>query len=314
MPLPQAEFTGLESLTNPKTGRFEPVMPADHLWTAGNADLEGEELHFHWRSPRHIRPPASLLERFLGLRSDEAIVKFAERFGPMDPRGLHLPDLEKNARPGGHSEPLGYWRHVRQESQAIVSLVAAVRERQSPTRRTFAELYELDSLPFVNGHTFSEPGELPPILKKWETFSLGERLRTARLVFQDRVRTFVRHCGLKPALTIESGRAGFQTEVVFQDARADFLGSGLSLFGVITVQLMSAATGSALAICSGCGGFFLPRRRQPAFGKRRYCNVCGRAAALRDAKRDYRARERSKSGSMGQSQRAKQQQGKRGSR
>ena len=65
-------------------------------------------------------------------------------------------------------------------------------------------------------------------------------------------------------------------------------------FGALIVQLMSAATGSALAICSACGTFFVPLRRRPAFGKRRYCRACGRTAALRDAKADYRARLRTK--------------------
>ena len=312
MPLQQhGLLLGLASLSDPETGRFESVMPADHLWTAGNAESEGENLHFDWRSPRHLRPPASLLERFLALPSDEAIVKFAEKFGPLDPRGLYLPELEKNARPGGHCEPLSYWRQVQQESQAILSLVAAVRERQSPKKEAFVTLYELGRLPSVSRLTISEAGKLPRILDDWEHCSTKERLDTARAVFQKGVQTFVRHCGLKPALILES--KGFRMELVFQDARADFLGSGLSLFGVLTVQLMSAATGSALATCSSCGKFFVPVRRQPAFGKRRYCADCGRPAAMRDAKADYRARKRNKASSS-QQQALRERKSKRGAK
>ena len=303
----------LASLSNPETGRLEAVMPADHLWVAGNAEIEGTDLHFHWRSARHLRPPSSLLERFLGLRSDEGILRFAEKFGPMDPRGLHLSEYQEiKARPGGHAEALTYWRHVQQESLAMLSLIAAVRERQSPKKETFADLYERGMLPLVSSLTLAKPGKLPPILGNWETCSLKDRLSTARSVFQEKVRTFVRHCGLKPALAVESKRGGFRMELVFQDARADFRGSGLSLFGVLTVQLMSAATGSALAICSACGNFFVPKRRQPAFGKRRYCGACGRAAALRDAKADYRERQRNKSSSASQQKRFGQQRAKRG--
>ena len=106
---------------------------------------------------------------------------------------------------------------------------------------------------------------------------------------------YVRHCGLRPALTFEWHRnwKDSRIELVFQDARADLMSFGLSLFGALTVQLMSAATGSAIAICSACGHSFVPRRR-PAFGKRRYCRACGRAAAVRDAVTDFRTRQRLK--------------------
>lgn len=196
----------------------------------------------------------------------------------------------------------------------MLSLIAAVRERQCPKKETFADLYERGMLPRVSILTIAKPGKLPPILGNWEGCSLAERLQTAQWVFQDKVKTFVRHCGLKPALAVKSKRGEVRMELVFQDARADFLGSGLSLFGVLTVQLMSAATGSALALCSACGNFFVPRRRQPAFGKRRYCGACGRAAALRDAKADYRERQRNKSSSTGPQNRVGQQQAKRGNK
>lgn len=312
MPISRMGLTGLESLTNAETGRMEFVMPADHLWVAGNAEIEGLDLHFHWRSARHLRPPSSLLERFIGLRSDDAILRFAEKFGPLEPRGLYMPEQEKNARPGGHSETLSYWRHVQQESQAMLSLIAAVRERQSPKKETLTDLYERGMLPRVSLLTIAKPGKLPLILGNWEGCSLTKRLQTAQWVFLEKLKTFVRHCGLKPALAVETKRGEVRMELVFQDARADFLGSGLSLFGVLTVQLMSAATGSALAICSACGNFFVPRRRQPAFGKRRYCDACGRAAALRDAKADYRERQRSKSSPESPPNRNGRQQAKRG--
>ena len=71
-------------------------------------------------------------------------------------------------------------------------------------------------------------------------------------------------------------------------------GLGLSLSGALTVQLMTAMAGSGFALCSSCGEPFVPKRRQPAFGKRRYCPRCGRPAALRDAKATYRAKLRAR--------------------
>src|SRR5207247_1519999 len=191
-------------------------------------------------------------------------------------------------------ESLHNWRRYQPEFNGLLALVAAVREKESPAKETFAEFHALGILPSVSSLTVSRLDNPPPILEKWASCSLSDRLTTARLVFMNRIATYVRHCGLRPALTLELKRTGPRFELIFQDARADLVGCGLSLFGALTVQLMSAATGSALAICSACGNFFVPRRRRPAFGKRRYCGECGRAAAVKDAKADFPSRLRTK--------------------
>ena len=56
--------------------------------------------------------------------------------------------------------------------------------------------------------------------------------------------------------------------------------------------MLARIHGRQQSICSACGHFFVPRRRRPAFGKRRYCRACGRAAAVKDANADYRAKSR----------------------
>ena len=303
MPLdPASPLPAWAGLTDPETGQLRSSMPSDALWVAGRVEINGGNLCFDWRAPiSHRRPPPTLLERFLRLRSDDAILSFAERFGPLAPRGLYGAGQETDYGPPSspdhwqkHRESLRAWRQYQSQLNVLLALVAAVREKESPAKETFAKLHKLGILPAVDRRTVSELGKLPPILTEWESRSLANRLTTARLVFLQTIETYVLHCGLRPALTLEWSRTGSRMELVFQDARADFIGAGLSLFGALTVQLMSAATGSALAICSACGSFFVPRRRRPAFGKRRYCRACGRTAALRDAKADYRARLRTK--------------------
>jgi len=68
-----------------------------------------------------------------------------------------------------------------------------------------------------------------------------------------------------------------------------FAGDGL--FAALGLRLAFVATVSrGLAMCSGCGAVFTPRRLQA--GRAAYCRACGAKAARRDASRRYRERER----------------------
>jgi hypothetical protein len=67
-----------------------------------------------------------------------------------------------------------------------------------------------------------------------------------------------------------------------------FAGDGL--FAAIGLQLaLVASVSRRLAMCSGCGVVFTPRRLQA--GRAAYCRTCGAKAARRDASRRYRERE-----------------------
>jgi hypothetical protein len=297
----------LNALADPETGQFRPSAPSDRLAAPTRVALEGEVLCFDWgegeglatfdddtcpgATIRFITPPTTLLERFLRLRTDEAIVTFARQFGPLAPRGLSMQDMEAASGRSEHRESLGHWREWQQKLDGLLALIAAVRDKQSPRRETFVALHELDSLPAVDRLTLPALG--PLIITQWERCSLTDRLDAARIVVMTNTRTYVRQAALRPALRLTPmRRTGTRFDVVFQDARADYAGGGVSLFGALIMQLIAAATGAPLAMCSACGHFFVPRRRRPAFGKRRYCRACGRAAAVRDAVADYRNRER----------------------
>ena len=60
-------------------------------------------------------------------------------------------------------------------------------------------------------------------------------------------------------------------------------------FGVIGLELLAAAVGGAVAICSSCGNPY-PRRVSPSRKRNNYCPDCGRKAANRARQRRYRAR------------------------
>ena len=80
----------------------------------------------------------------------------------------------------------------------------------------------------------------------------------------------------------------------------DYEGNGLlfatdTLFSGLALQLASAVCGSGgFTICSCCSKPYSPAR-QPASNTRHYCRECGRRAAVRDAVRASRARQRSAS-------------------
>lgn len=72
------------------------------------------------------------------------------------------------------------------------------------------------------------------------------------------------------------------------------VGTRGGLFGVLAIQLLFATTlTESLFTCAACGKIFnaAPAER-PRRGKRAFCSVCGRKAAVRFAARDYRARRR----------------------
>jgi hypothetical protein len=286
------------ALTDPKTGRLPSFVPLDALLLGNEVDLDRGVLRFQWKSGLSgfdfERPPSNLLARFIDLRTDAAILSFAKRFGPLwlfqrGKESLPQPKTFSSGRPSGEQrESLKDWRRYQWEFNALLALSAALRERQSPKRELFEEFERLGVIPDADLYTYTY-ATAPSLLESWSSLSVDERLRIAGTVVQTRTANFARWCRLRPALTIESSRI----TLVFQDATADhrFL-FGLSLFGALTVQLLAATTGAGFATCSACGTVFVPRRRQPAFGKRRYCRMCGRAAALKDAKADYRARSR----------------------
>jgi len=268
-------------------------MPLDALPAYRHVERESDCLVFSelvWEEKR--RPSSRLLERFLTATSDVALLNFAKQFGPLIPDPLTTESL---LHPTPVREPVdGIWRHLQWELSFLLELVSRLREnrefltdpRDEFARRgiTVARRY---SLADVFGITKSKTRTAP----QWHTWTRAERRAIAANVLDERVRYYVKSCGLRPALIAEPPYTHF--EMVFQD---NWIGERVSLLGALMVQFLATATGTGFATCSGCGRMFVPKRRQPAFGKRRYCPSCGRPAAVRAAKADWRARQRAARG------------------
>ena len=67
----------------------------------------------------------------------------------------------------------------------------------------------------------------------------------------------------------------------------------VNLYGTLAYQLMIAvAQTDGLATCCACGKSYIITGRRPNPDRRNYCHSCGKAAADRDAARDYRRRKK----------------------
>ena len=240
------------------------------------------------KPPRLVKWPRSLLERFLGLRTDRTFHQFASQYGAL---GLfpHLDAKYKNGlRPDPqqlavwatepHREPINTWKDIQSDFQALVRLAALLHDEQTPLAPTVLEIVTLVKAKDVAG-------------PDWRTWSHRRQRLFASELFQEHTDRFTRWCLIGPSVSL------FDHAVVFCD---NSYSSGpnryavgherlLSLFGALTVQLIAAATTRGFAICSSCGLPFVPGARQPAIGRRRYCIPCRKdGAPHRDAARDFR--------------------------
>ncbi len=280
MPVRQRPIRGWEPLTDAATGELAAAMPISSLPGTSSVKVEESELCFRAGLDRVI-PPRSLLERFVEARNDAALVRFAKRFGPLRP-----PD-DWFSLDSAYREPLDTWRLHRWHFNYLLSLAAALRENASIDDDPYAALQ-------ARGIAVRRLGTLSDMARRepapWSERTIPQRRSLASSVLLERAESLVRYCKLRPALTTV-GSPELAFDIVFQDGEQRF---GISLLGALTVQFIAAVTGSGFAVCSGCGEVFVPKRRQPAFGKRRYCQECGRGAALKAAKAAYRIREREK--------------------
>jgi len=245
-----------------------------------DVELKKGVLKFGWSSPRQMQVPAALLDRFLGLRSDEQFLHFARRYGPlMIPSG---PESSPRLYSVGLKETLASWREYQAVLARVLSLAANLLSGADITDPPWSgvlggfgiqPIYLMGDLTRRNG----------------EKVSWSERTRTQRRQLAAGV---VVQCGariaelflLRPAFTFAATSARFG----FYFAS----GAGASLGGSLAVQFIHAVSAGGFAICSGCRQPFVPKR-QPSQGRRCYCaaKACRVNAALRDAQRDWRQRQ-----------------------
>src|SRR5262249_1754855 len=132
-------------LRDESTGRLRDRMPMDTLLVGGPVHAKSGHLVFAGKELKLVRVPGRLLESFLALAGDEAIVRFAQRFGPL---AAPDPGLVQNAEVDYRtfhpvwrrtSEEIGLWRHYQWEFDLLLHLAAALADDQDIKRDPIAE-------------------------------------------------------------------------------------------------------------------------------------------------------------------------------
>lgn len=281
--------------TDPETGTLRTRVPLLAIGTYDDVTTMDGNIAFRLPGTvQVINPPADLLERFLGAKTEQQLVRFAKRYGPLDPPGLRaemaalrarVADLRRElgqpvADEGHYRESLASWHQFRWELDFLLALAAKIREGEDVLHDPLDECRQNGVKAVDKQAELMKAFEVPR--EDWLHQSKSMRRARAAAFVAWQSETLVSRTGLQPAIVPVGER--------FQFVMAS--SKGPSLRSALVAQFLAAATGSGFASCNSCGRVFVPTRRRPAFGKRRYCPDCGRTAALRDAKADYNRRQR----------------------
>ncbi len=261
-------------------------------------------LHSHAAPARRVTTPPTLLQQFIKLKDapDSAIASFVKRFGILGICEHDLPRTHTRARvPVAKAQHLEHWdlnlgclpggfRHDRsgrwigcddlasyrswaQEAADIQTLAAAVRHDRAINR---------------------------DVWKRLTGDASGRSLASARNLVAIRVQSWLDHGSVSPQFSWSTDNRA----VVRLGARGTWepLPSrvsvewgpfhGTTLFPALALQLtLAVARTTGFAFCSGCGQSY-PPKRQPAVGRRSYCDECRqKKVPLRDAQREFRRRQ-----------------------
>lgn len=253
----------------------------------------------HWWDPRSERPPASdleanarttfdpdrpvneagMLDRFVRITEAKGVLRFAERYGVLDicehrVPGTHylpplpIPDSWPGCRPWQvldylvYAEPVDIWLGFVAQARALLSLAVDLRAG-SPGRK--------DDWRVADSQLFWRDG-----FSELSIQTSGKDVDHDRISLAERISTWMQFGNVRPELFWQKSVPVFRLS-----ART---------FGILGVQLLFAATRSqGIAICSGCGMPYTPKRK-PRKDRRNFCLNCGEPVAARLRKRASRAR------------------------
>jgi hypothetical protein len=267
----------LNAILDENSLRLPSGLAVDAMLFSDKVRLVGQNLSFSRKIRRRARvtAPLNLLERFIGLETDSDVLAFAKQFGPLTlfetPQGLRpFPARMWSASQAGfHKESLKAWRDFVDQFRELLAMAQVAKDAKH-RRASLADLAITD-------------------FSKWRHWPSRPKETWAEKLFQWRLNTYIAWCGVRPALILKQPRdLRFQDDVAHSEP---YRNVGISLFGALTVQAMSAALGTPrLAFCSSCSRAFVPKR-QPHANRRRFCDrpEC-KGERGRWASRDSRAR------------------------
>jgi hypothetical protein len=274
-------------LLDAETGRLERMLPEFRWALPKFTRLHTGRLAYtaleKGDGGRVARDRGRLLLQFVALADepDSAILRFADRFGPLylcphnEPAVAPCWHARFNKTLGVHfcppegwpdrcSESLEGWRKWARLMAALLRIANSLHGRQPGTADDWATVFP--------------KGEVHNWIKKFDNY-LDHWTLLAGVINQQ-----IEYGGLRPFCAINyRGR----TEVLFSS-----LSPYGALFGALTTQTLLAITRARnLLTCSSCGVLFFAKRL-PTRGEHSYCRKCGTKGAWVSASRDYRRAKR----------------------
>jgi hypothetical protein len=235
-----------------------------------------------YNAPPDVPPSEDLLNEFIALseRSDERILAFARKCGPLGLCAHDIPGTHAHAQGGpsfrmkvgscrASGERVTAWRAWAAFARSLISLAEELREGRCP------RLYGDD---WRTVESVTNPGE--------EYHAADGRVAAQKRRVGQLVNDYWLGLGLvKPTF-----------EWWGQGEPRLHLGSA-TLFSALAVQLTLAVAGTAAPAetCANpkCGRLYFPKRR-PRAGERHWCQDCGKRAARTAAQRAYEFRLRAR--------------------
>ncbi len=276
-----------DPLDDPASEQLAPLAP----WVLPErVAIEGDWLVYWPGERRTTGPGGGMLREFVDLAGAQlaAVERYAYRWGPLGLCKEHrLPHthtapsrfvaqqfggLAAHREPcapsvrlhgGGwqFSEPLSAWQSYARQARALLNIAARLHDGNPGERKDWKVLYE--------GF-----GVVPSARPRGIALVLWERARLALFVS-----IWLELGNVRPVLTW------------WDEAAWVLAGPGLPGFGLfpaLAVQLSLAVSATrGFATCSACGVWY-PTGRQPAAGRRRYCDKCrADKVPMREARRAY---------------------------
>ena len=290
-----------DALYDPDTGALERRIPVGRRPVFADIEVKSGCLSYRPFGETKIvsadDQSRKLLEDFLSLAeaSDSEIEAYARKNGVL---GLCVHGL-----PAGHESLRGR-----------LSFLVALSKQKPDTRFSVFDLLSLQSIKpnpaKMDAPCFPELGseDAPPVLSEpirlWRVYAsiAGDLLKVAasarerdRGELAETLDHWLALTPLRPCCVLDKrGRLTLRLQP------ANPLSA---LFGVLGIQLFSAASGGkSWLICSDCGKWY-PPERLPRTGIHTYCQACGKNAAWRAASRRYYASKKEKKANGAQTKR-----------
>jgi hypothetical protein len=222
-----------------------------------------------------------MLDFFVRLRRPEDVLRFVKRFGPLWVCSHGLPathrtggvddtiffDLDAVQEPCWKQwdpEPLSTWFSWVETARAILTIASYLHQNVIAPSDEWNRASQL----------------LNPEYREKGAESIEADLALARIYCGDLIWAWLDMCDI-------STKMEWDLEPNFYLLPKPFC------FGTLGLHLSQAVMRShGLAICSGCGNPYVRTGRKPQSGRRNYCPECGTKAAVRDAQRERRARQK----------------------